>query len=330
MILNRIKKSGQPFLNLMIETNDNRNQLSFIVKGDNVSCQRNNSQSKNYLLNNKITFDLPQKKERLIESYKFFNKAELIGHIEFAIESPQYLKKEFSFESKVGYLVIEKNTFEQRKFFNNISLELDFFFNTLNFLKRQKIYEILSFDLSIRTGSEKEKILYLTNKIWDLIESTGPDNKYPSNSNIFDRLQSLKQGNKFQCTGCRDLFFDLNLFLNLGLKIRKVDCFRYIPKIKNITVNGHSLLEVFIENKWIIFDPFYRIFLCDKNRNFLGFKELVLYLKKQKLDSIEIYHIKTKFKKRTDFEDKNIFQLDEYNYFTTFFNTSKYKSFKIL
>ncbi len=264
-------------------------------------------------------------------------KNQILGTIQFAKESVAFLEKEYGFKSNYGYVVIERNTFDLESIHKNKFIDecLCIYDTKLEKEKLKRDYA----DFMSMVDLEKDYFfldkklqdaIYVTKYIWSKFIGTGPSNGIRSYFGVFKTLQLLAQNEALlQCSGTRDVFMKLTNILNLELKFRRVEAYRYYPFIKNIIVNGHSVLEISINDKWVLFDLFVRVFFMVKDtKNLLSAEDIQGLLREKKLDKILVIHIKTSHSKRDDFDARsNPFDPYNYNYFTHF-NFLIYKKLK--
>ncbi len=118
---------------------------------------------------------------------------------------------------------------------------------------------------------------------------------------------------RVQCTGTRDLF--LSVAISTGAidvaNIRKVDAFRYDPT-PGIVVNSHSVLEVrAFYGKWVLFDPFYCLFLTDDQGRYLSASDVRDMRRRDELAFVRPHFVEGC---RTGVELSPIEDTDRYNY----------------
>lgn len=326
---------NKTFKNLILNVSNDKKQIEIIYTGVNnvviaeIIVDKNPPKQikfKNYKVNIPIE---GSNTKRIINEVKLKNKQnEIIGLIQFARETAQFLKKEYDFESKYGYIIIERNTFDFNLLEENSKKnEKVYIYDSED--EKEKIKEEFSKFISkidIKENSEflKKELLssiVLTKYIWNNFSKTGPSNSIKSNMSIYEILQILQQKNgKLQCSGTRDLFIKLSNILSNDLKIRKVEAFRYYPVIKNIVVNGHSILEIKLNDEWVLFDPFVRVFFeSKKTHSLLSAVDIQVLLQKKELDYIRPIYIETTHANRNDFEvTSKPHDSYNWNYFTHF------------
>ncbi len=267
-----------------------------------------------------------------ITEVRLKNKNKVIGSIQFARENKTFLMRKYNYTSNYGYIIIEKNTFpfimSKKEFsinenmYSSITLK-----DKSNIKKMFSKFKIQKETMNKSLYREIEELNDLTEFIWSHFSKTGPSNFDFSKESLIDTLKVLKiKKGKLQCTGTRDLFIRLSNVLDYKLNIRKVETFRYSPFINNIVVNGHSLLEIKINNKWVLYDPFVRVYFIS-NGKLLSVEDIKKNLISKTLKIIIPMHIIVKKHKiRSDFElEKNNYSPFHWNYFTHF-NYIKYKN----
>ncbi len=249
-----------------------------------------------------------------------------IGQVEFIKQSEEYLKSRFNFSMKNGYLVLNRCTF-------NLSQPPDPFDNSEESImiageqEKERIMELFEkidpeySKLFGETIHPLTKADIITKYIWRIFSDSGPSDLIDGKKlGLFERLNIIHtEGGTVQCSGTRDLFIELFSLFEPEVKSRKCDVFRYYPPIKNLVVNSHSLLELFIDEKWVAYDPFVRVYFTNKQDDLLSIEQIFKARKDNTLKDIEVTHIETVVEKRQDFNpENNPFDPYGYNYFSTF------------
>jgi hypothetical protein len=291
------------------------------------------------LMNNRVNWKLQgSPNERVVNKLELMKEvdSEIIPYceIEIAKESAAYLKKQFHFTMERGYLIIKRSTC-------NISA-----INQQDVYAKEEIHEISDQDkagmmmllqefdpeakklLEINRSDEQTvfaKAELITRFLWDLYRATGPCDLMQEEMSTLEKLKTIKdKGGTVQCTGTRDFFIDIAHSLNSGLVIRKVDTFRYLPFIPNIVVNSHSVLEIKINDKWVLFDPFVRVYFRNRKGEALSANDIRMLRYQKKLYETVPIHVLTKREQSRAFEtENNPYDPYGYNYFCHF-NNIKY------
>lgn len=272
------------------------------------------------------------KKNGSIYEITFVDKEGAIGTISFVRESPEYLKSEYGFSHPSGYIVIEKNTFNPKRRENTYADVSYSFDMKLDAKANDGLMTMMDeFDsgfvgaLKSEQNDELSKSIAITKFLWGLYYTTGPSNIIKSHMNTLQVLDEIKKkGGTVQCSGTRDLFISIADTSGSGLEIRRVDAFRYWPKIENIVVNGHSVVEIKQGDDWFLFDPFVRVYFKNSSGKLLSAEDINNHLYSKTLPLIQAVHIPTKHPVRRDFEPaSDPYDTNEWNYFTHF-NFLKY------
>lgn len=295
--------------------------------------------------NNAVCFPLfSDDNARLLNYLLLDTECRAIGHrqfeVQFAVESPSFLKKQYDFTHDSGYVVLERVSIPfvlaHDRVINRLSEGHDD-----NSLSEKKAVLSLVANYSpellkmIKHGvRERDELVGLANLItsfiWRLFSATGPSDKIHGSMGTAAVLNAIAlNGGTVQCSGTRDLFIGVAHYVNSGIKIRKVEAFRYSPRIENVVVNGHSLIEISINGRWVAYDPFVRVyFKKNKADELCSVLDIKQALRQDRLNEIEVIHIETCHPKRQDFEPEND-PLDpmNWNYFSHF-NFLKYTTWQ--
>lgn len=328
-----------PFYGVAIKVEDDRENITFKLtevesRSDITAVINVNGKVQRVkLIEGELNLHLSEyKKNRSIYEVTFVDKEDTIGTISFARESPEYLKIEYGFSHPSGYIVIEKNTFKLKRRENTYA-DMGYSFD-MKFDDEAKDGLTTMMDefdsgiveaLQSAQNDELSKSISITKFLWRLYNTTGPSDIIKSHMNTLQVLDAIKKkGGSVQCTGTRDLFIGIAEISGSGLEIRRVDAFRYWPKIENIVVNGHSVVEIKQGDDWFLFDPFVRVYFRDASGKLLSADDINDHLFSKTLPLIQAVHIPTEHPKRRDFEPaSDPYDPNEWNYFTHF-NFLKY------
>ena len=219
------------------------------------------------------------------------------GSVEIAKESRNFLNRNYGIDVKDGYLVVERNTCLGRiePIIENLTNKYDFTKNQSDKLKieqwvypdsTEKSINKTDFDVAVRS----------TQMIWNLMSKTGPSDKVKPNMPVTGILNFIQDsGATIQCQGTRDLVFDMVVTMKPESidKIRKVDLHRF-DSWEGIINNTHALLEVYENNKWVLFDPFIRVYFTNNSGQKLSVKEIQEMKLANKLPEVNVMFIETK------------------------------------
>ena len=246
----------------------------------------------------------------------------LYGSVKIAKESDEYLNERFGIDVQNGCLVLERNTCLGRLEPNVEDREM-YSDSTKNINGKAEIAKLIYKDSvgSLNLETDFEIAIKSTQKIWNIMSKTGPSNKVKPEMSVLKILSLIQDsGATIQCQGTRDLVYDILITMKPESKanIRKVDLHR-CNKWKGMTNNTHALLEIYENDKWVVFDPFVRAYFTPNQNEKLSVKEIQKLKLQEKLYVINVNFIETRQPNVHDFnENKNPFDSYNYNYFSVF------------
>lgn len=239
-----------------------------------------------------------------------------IQTIEFLCQTEEQLQQKFGFTKKDGYITIGKCSFDLR--FGKTPADIH---------KNEEIFAMPEDDQKyIRDSFAGQTLSHppelakaITEFIWEHYDHTGPSDKINPNMNSVEKLRACQEGASVQCAGTRDIFIDLACTLDERIRIRKVEAYRY-PEMKNIIVNGHSILEIWSEETedWFLFDPFCAVYFQSSSEELLSAADVREHRKNNSLETIEIKQLLGISDKELDPNDPKFYDQSEYNYFSHF------------
>lgn len=257
--------------------------------------------------------------------YKFDSPDQVLGEITFAIQSETFLKSQYNFDVKNGYISLDRCTFRlptPKEYIGNRADEV-----LITSKNRDKIEQLFENVLPGKLDKLKseigvlEKAEFITQFLYEIMDDFGPSDLIDGkNLGLYEKLRVIRdRRGSLLCQSLRDLFIEVYRLFDTSIELRKCNVFRYFPEIKNLMINSHSLLELKISNKWVAFDPTYRVFFSCISGEFLSVEDIYYARISGKLDSKKVHHIKTRREKSVDFDpENNPFDPDNYNYFSTY------------
>jgi hypothetical protein len=254
----------------------------------------------------------------------------LIGELEIIKRTEEFYKKMYNSTKKYGRLMIGRSTFDLPVLIHRKYKKVSFNYGSeederqsLKLLEEMnpKIFELSNQKEKINEHTILMKADCITKFLWDIYLRTGPCDLIDNNELSFHEIIGiiLERGATVQCSGTCDLFIYISKILQTGLQIRSVTALRYNSLFKNIDVDSHAILEIYIKNKWVLYDPYYRVYFRNKDSALLSAKDIQVLLYKKALDEIVPYHVATKHKKTHFFElENNPTDLYNNNYYCYF------------